>query len=119
MLYIVVRVVSFIGIPFSSEEVSLPGNGATLHMHAVDEAVFNVGSAPVSAPDKAATLRQVSHEREIAFKGRLPTHHADDVTSQPVVMVAHRPKFGRSVIEEHLLAILTAVGFVDHEFDTH
>jgi hypothetical protein len=45
MLAIVVRVVGLVGIPDASREIALPGNSAALHMHAVNEVMFDVGSA--------------------------------------------------------------------------
>ena len=71
MLRVVVGVVGVVGIPGSGKQVALPGDRAPLYMHAIDEAVFDVGSAPVAAPDEAAALRELSQEGEIAFPGRL------------------------------------------------
>ena len=51
MLRVVVGVVGVVGIPGSGKQVALPGDRAPLYMHAIDEAVFDVGSAPVAAPD--------------------------------------------------------------------
>ena len=119
MLVVVIRIVNIVGIPGASEEISLPGDCATLHMNTVDEAVLDVGSTPVAAPDKAAALRELPQEGEIALPGRLSAHYADDVARQAVVVHAHRSKLCSALVEEFLLAILAAVGFIDHDGDSH
>ena len=70
MLRVVVGIVCFVGIPGSGKQVALPGDRAPLYVHAIDEAVFDVGSAPVAAPDEPAALCELSHESEIAFPAR-------------------------------------------------
>jgi hypothetical protein len=119
MVPLVVGVVGFVGIPGSSEQISLPGDGAALHMNAIDEAMFEVGSAPVAAPDKAAALRQLSQESEITFPAGLAAHHTHDVTGQAIVMNTHGAKFCGAAVEKRLLAILAAIRLVDHDFNSH
>ena len=118
MLHIVVGIVGFVWIPDSGKEVPLPGNRATLDMNAIDEAVLDVGSAPVTAPNQPAALRELSQKREITLPAGLAAHQPDDVARQAVVMNAHGSKFGSSVIKKRKLAVLAAVGFVDHDFNS-
>ena len=80
MMPVFVRIISSIGIPGAGEQVCLPGHFATLHVHAVDEAMFNIGSAPIAAPDQAAAVRQLPHEREVTFPAGLSANDADNVT---------------------------------------
>ena len=117
MLPVFVRIIGSVGIPGAGEQVCLPGHGATLHVHAVDEAVFNIGSAPIAAPDQAAAVCQLAQEREVTFPTGLSTNDADNVTRQAVVMNPHSSQLGGALVEEFLLAGLAAIGFVDHEFD--
>jgi hypothetical protein len=119
MLPIVIGIVSVIGIPIAGEEIALPRYRATLHMHAVDKAMLYRWSAPVAAPDQAAAQGELSEEAEIALPGRLAANHAHDVASQSVVMYAHRAQFGCAIVEERLLALLTAIRFIDHHFNPH
>jgi len=64
-------------------------------------------------------LRELSQEGEVALPGRLSAHHADDVARQAVVVHAHRSKLRRALVKEFLLAVLAAVGFVDHDRNSH
>lgn len=119
MLPVVVRIVSIVGIPDPGEKIALPRDRAALHMYSVDEAVFYFASAPVAAPDEPAAVRELAQEGEVTFPATLPGRHAHDVTSQSIVMNSNRSKFCSPVIEELLLAVLAAVGFVDHDFNSH
>jgi|HubBroStandDraft_6_1064221.scaffolds.fasta_scaffold319968_3 hypothetical protein len=119
MLAVVIGIVSSVGIPGASEEIALSGDRASLHMNAVDEVVLDAGCAPVAAPDEAATVRELSQERKVAFPARLSGHHADDVAGQAIVVHAHSAKLCGAIVEEFLLAVLAAIGFEDHDFNSH
>ena len=119
MLFVVAGIVSVVGIPGTGKQIALPGDGAALDMDTVDEAVFDLGSAPVAAPDQPAALGELSQEREISFPRRLSAHDADDIAGQAVVVNAHGSQPGRALVEEFLLAFRAAIGFVQHDFDSH
>ena len=71
MLHIVIGIVGFVGIPDSGEKIALAGDGTSLHVYAIDEAVFDLRGAPVAAPYESGALRELSKECEIAFPARL------------------------------------------------
>src|SRR5712671_3421107 len=119
MLHIVVGIVGFIWIPRAREEVSLPCDRAALHMNAIDEAVLELRRSPVAPPDQAATLRELTQESEIPLPAGFSADRANDVAGQAVVMHADGSKFGCPAIEKLLLAVLTAICFVDHDFNSH
>src|SRR5271169_1731253 len=81
--------------------------------------MFDVRGAPVAAPDKPAAVRELPEESKIAFPARLSSHYADDVARQAVVMNPHGLKVRSAVVEKRLLALLAAVGFIDHDFNSH
>src|ERR1700678_594384 len=119
IVMVVVRIVGFVRKPNAVEEVRLPGHGATLHTHTVDEAVFDMRSTPISAPDQPAALGELPEKREIALPRTLPIHAADNVTSQAIMVNSNRAKLRGALVEQLLLAILAAMGLVDHEVDSH
>lgn len=67
MLGVLIGIVGFLRIPETGEKIALPGNGAALDMNAVDEAVLDMRSAPIAAPDQAAALRELPEEGKVAF----------------------------------------------------
>ena len=119
MVHVVVRIVGFVGIPDAGEQIALPGHRTTLHMNAVDEAMLDVGSAPVAAPDQAAALCELSQKSEIAFPAGFATDQANNIAGQSVVVDADGSEFGSSAIEQFLLTVLAAIGFIDHDLNSH
>lgn len=119
MLYFVVRIVGRVGIPDAGEQITLPRDRATLHMHAVDKVVFDVRSTPVATPDQAATLRKLSHEGEIALPARFAANDSYDVAGQSIVVHADGPKLGCAAIKKRQLPFLAAVSLEDHKVNSH
>lgn len=88
-------------------------------MNTVDETMFDLGCAPVAAPDKPAAVCKLSEETEITLPARLSPDYPDYVARQAVMMNAHGSKFCGAVVKQCLLAGLAAIGFVDHDFNSH
>ena len=104
-------------VKIAAEQRRLHHQTASLHVIVIAEAVREIRTTPIPAPNQTMCWSDHAKEAEVSLPGRITIDIFHQIARQSIMMDPDDAKLRCTLLEQHLLPFLATIGFENHEFD--